>query len=87
MVDHIRAVHEKGRRRLGRWCNMASDMSVADLHKAAKGIGVSRIWFKRGTYAIRADERTKAVAAGAEEVTAQALYARMARKSNPGRIR
>ena len=51
-----------------RWCHMATDGDVEELHAFAARLGLRRAWFQRDHYDLPPHGRAAAVALGAEEV-------------------
>lgn len=60
-----------------RWCHLASDCSLDELHEFAARLGVRRMAFHGDHYDLPADRRPDALAAGACAVPSRELLARM----------
>jgi len=58
---------------------MASDASLAELHRFAEKIGVAKHWFHKNHYDLRCLEHSRALENGAMLVTTRELARRMAK--------
>ena len=72
VIDEARWRH-KGRR----WCHLASDDSLAELHAFADTVGIPRRGFHGDHYDVPEEHRDDMVAAGAVEVDSRTLLRRL----------
>jgi hypothetical protein len=77
MVDPLREYPDAGLP-FTRWCHMAADGGFEELHAFAAILGIPRRAFQRDHYDLPAHVRSRAVEAGAEEVSTRELIERMA---------
>lgn len=64
-------------RKRDKWCHMATDGDLAELHAFAAEIGLKRHWFQGGRlshYDLKAGKRAQAIQKGAKEVNSVTLY-------------
>jgi len=72
VIDEARWWH-KGRR----WCHLASDESLAELHAFAATVGIPRRGFHGDHYDVPEEYRDDIVVAGAVEVDSRTLLRRL----------
>lgn len=60
-----------------RWAHLVSDSSHAELHAFAERLGLRRAWFQGDHYDVPAEIRDRAIALGAEPVSAAELVLRL----------
>ena len=60
-----------------RWCHLVSDVSLAELHEFAAGVGIPARAFQGDHYDIPEDRRAEVLAAGAVPVPSRELLARL----------
>lgn len=64
----------------GYWCHMVTDAGPDELHAFAERLGLRRSWFRNHRrlphYDLRPSKRDRALALGAQEVSASELFAR-----------
>lgn len=60
-----------------RFCHVASDTSLDELHAFARTVGIPQRAFHRDHYDVPADTRPLVLAAGAEAVSSKALVRRL----------
>ena len=91
MVDPLREYPDTGLP-FTHWCHMAADSGFDELHAFAAVLGIPRRAFQRDHYDLPPHGRSRAVAAGAVEVSTRELLARMAgprgeraRRRRPGK--
>lgn len=66
-------------RKRDKWCHMATDGDLAELHGFAAKIGLKRHWFQGGRlphYDLKAGKRALAIQGGAKETSSVTLYRR-----------
>ena len=59
------------------WSHLISDVSYAELHDFAAGLGIPRLAFERDHYDVVAERYATAVAAGAQEVDSREIVRRL----------
>ena len=59
------------------WSHLVSDVSYAELHAFAAGLGIPRRAFERDHYDVIADRYASALAAGAVPVSSREIVARL----------
>lgn len=81
MAIYVDPIHDWGAN--GKWCHMATDGDIQELHDMAQRIGLKRTWFQdhplHPHYDLRPSKRLMAVGRGAIEVTRVELVERCSR--------
>lgn len=75
-VDEVRDYPFNAKLPSTRWCHMACDGDIEELHALAQKIGLKRSWFQKGSlphYDLTEGRRKMAVQNGAVEVTSREL--------------
>ena len=79
-VDELRIGRRAGRRK---WCHLASNMSLEELHEMAKAMELRRRYFHPHPYPhydLTPAQRREVVGLGAKEVTSREMVVRLRRR-------
>jgi Protein of unknown function (DUF4031) len=76
MVDDLRE-YPHSRLPVTHWCHLISDAGFEELHEFAAQLGIPRHRFQGDHYDLPPHQRERAVALGAQEVSARELTGRM----------